>query len=128
MRCIELALENPPERGERTKIFNQMTEVHRIRDLANLVHEMSGTPIAFVPNPRQEASENELEVDNKQFMDLGLKPVTLKVGMLSELVEVAKKYKHRIDMKRIPAQSAWTKEIGRNITSIIDIDNRRRTA
>ena len=128
VRCIELALENPPNRGDRTKIFNQMTEVHRIRDLASLVHEMSGTPIAFVRNPRQEASENELEVENKQFLDLGLKPITLKVGMLSELVEVAKKYKHRIDMKRIPAQSAWTKEIGQNITSIIDIDNRRRSA
>ena len=34
VRCIELALANPPKRGERVKIFNQMTETHRVRDLA----------------------------------------------------------------------------------------------
>ncbi|MCY4099264.1 MAG: NAD-dependent epimerase/dehydratase family protein [Rhodospirillales bacterium] len=37
VRCIAIALANPPRRGERTKIFNQMTEVHRVRDLAKLV-------------------------------------------------------------------------------------------
>ena len=36
VRCIELALSDAPKRGERVKIFNQMTETHRIRDLAEL--------------------------------------------------------------------------------------------
>lgn len=128
VRCIELALRNPPNRGDRTKIFNQMTEVHRIRDLAQLVHEMSGVEISYVTNPRKEADENELDVNNQQFLDLGLKPITLKVGMLTELVDVARRYMHRIDLKRIPAQSAWTREIGRNITSIVDISDARRLA
>ena len=34
VRCIQLAVEHPPERGERVRIFNQMTEVHRVIDLA----------------------------------------------------------------------------------------------
>ena len=31
VRCIQLAIENPPERGERVRVFNQMTECHRVR-------------------------------------------------------------------------------------------------
>ncbi len=34
VRCIQLAVENPPEHGERTRIMNQMTETHRVRELA----------------------------------------------------------------------------------------------
>src|SRR5208282_6187067 len=34
VRCIELAILNPPVSGERVNILNQMTEVHRVRDLA----------------------------------------------------------------------------------------------
>ena len=126
VRCIELALQNPPKRGERTKIFNQMTEVHRVRDLAKLVHEMSGVPISYLTNPRKEADENELSVDNQQFLDLGLEPITLKVGMLSELVDVARKYKHRIDMKRIQPSSAWTKEIDQSMSNVVDFNLNRR--
>ena len=37
VRCIQLAIENPPERGERVRVLNQMTESHRVRDLAKLV-------------------------------------------------------------------------------------------
>ena len=68
VRCIEIALNNPPERGERTKIFNQMTEVHRVRDLAKLVSELTGADIVNLPNPRKEAAENELSVKNDQFV------------------------------------------------------------
>jgi len=34
VRCIQIALENPPQRGEKVKVFNQVTEVYRVRDLA----------------------------------------------------------------------------------------------
>lgn len=34
VKCVQLALENPPEKGERVKIFNQMTESHQVGELA----------------------------------------------------------------------------------------------
>jgi len=40
VRCIQLAVENPPTPGERVRVFNQMTESHRINDLAKLVSRM----------------------------------------------------------------------------------------
>ena len=111
VRCIELALKSPPTKGDRVKIFNQMTETHRVRDLAELVAKITGARIAWLPNPRKEAAENDLVVRNEQFLELGLNPTTLAEGLLEEVIEVAKKYAYRVDRSRIPAVSAWTKDI-----------------
>jgi UDP-sulfoquinovose synthase len=55
VRCVELALNNPPQRGDRVSILNQMTETHRVRDLADLVARQTGAEVAHIENPRQEA-------------------------------------------------------------------------
>ena len=115
VRCVDLALADAPASGERVKIFNQMTETHRVRDLAALVARMTGAKVMNLPNPRKEADENELIVKNDQFLALGLNPITLEDGLLSEVVEVAKRYAHRIDRSRVPAVSAWTKEIAAKV-------------
>lgn len=111
VRCIELALRNPPKSGAKVKIFNQMTETHRVRDLAELVARLTGSKVAYLPNPRKEAPENDLVVKNDQFLELGLKPITLADGLLSEVVDVARKFSYRVDRSRIPAVSAWTRDI-----------------
>ncbi len=117
VRCIELALKNPPERGARTQIFNQMTETYRLRDLAHMIQDMTGAEIAWLPNPRNEPAENELAVKNEHLLDLGLQPTTLKEGLLEELVDVAKKYAYRIDRSRIVSTAAWSKERAERLAS-----------
>ncbi|PMC63610.1 NAD-dependent dehydratase [Corynebacterium tuscaniense] len=109
VKCIQLALEHPPANGDRVKIFNQMTETHRVRDLAELVATISGTDFALVPNPRKEADENELFVTNDTFLSLGLHPTKLAEGLLQEVEDVAKRYAHRVDRTKIPARSLWTR-------------------
>ena len=108
VRCIALAVENPPARGDRVKILNQITECHRVRDLARIVADVTGAKIAFVDNPRKEASENDLRVSNETFIDLGLEPITLAKGLLSETIEIAERYAHRHDPAMIPCVSTWT--------------------
>jgi len=107
VRCVELALQNPPARGDRVKILNQMTESRRVRDLAALVAQLTGAEVRHVANPRQEADENELVVANDQFRDLGLNPITLAEGLMDDVVAVARTYADRADMARIPCVSAW---------------------
>ena len=110
VRCVQLALENPPSAGEKVKIFNQMTESHQVGELAKKVAALTGAELNFLPNPRKEAIENDLIVDNRCFIELGLQPTTLDDGLLREVVDVARRWADRCDRSRIPCVSAWTSQ------------------
>jgi len=110
VKCIEIALSNPPKNNEKVKIFNQMTETHSIKDLAKKIDQISGVGIDFIKNPRKEDDENELHVENKCFLDLGLDPITLSDGLLFEIQDIAKKYSDNCDPSKIHCVSYWTEE------------------
>ena len=78
--CIKLALENPPTIGERVKIFNQTTECHNIKALADKVSSMTGAKVRYYSNPRNEDHENDLRFCNDNFLKLGLNPITLDIS------------------------------------------------
>jgi UDP-sulfoquinovose synthase len=109
VRCIELAITNPPVAGDRPRVLNQITETHRVVELAKMVGDTMGVDIAYLPNPRQEAEENELRVRNDQFLALGLEPTTLSDGLLEECTDIAAKYRDRVDPSKIIARSVWRK-------------------
>jgi UDP-sulfoquinovose synthase len=107
VRCVQIALENPPERGEKPKVYNQVTEVHRVRELAELISKLTGVDVAYLPNPRREAVENELNVSREKFLSLGLNPTKLSEGLLEEARDIALRYKDRADTTKIIARSTW---------------------
>lgn len=107
VRCIELAVLNPPLRGEELKIINQVTETHRVRDLADMLSRLTGVGISYLPNPRNEAQENDLDVDNRSFINMGLNPITLEERLLEEVIETAKKYADRCNTSNIVSTALW---------------------
>jgi UDP-sulfoquinovose synthase len=107
VRCIEIAINNPPQAGTQPMVLNQVTETHRLLDLAKMIGDMTGSEIAYLPNPRREAEENELIVRNDQFLALGLQPTTLSEGLMEEITNIASKYKDRVDPTKIIARSVW---------------------
>lgn len=108
VKCIKLAIENPPRKGERVKIFNQATETYSVRDLAALVSRMTGCEVRSYADPRKEDAENELQVENKKFLALGLSPTTLSEGLLEEVRDIVRKYQHRCNREKIICTSLWT--------------------
>ena len=111
VECVRIAIESPPQKTDLVNIFNQATETFRVRDLAELVGEISGAEIRYYTNPRNEDPVNELQVRNKKFLDLGLCPITLQKGLLDEVREIANKYKDRCDKRLILPNSFWRKDI-----------------
>jgi UDP-sulfoquinovose synthase len=111
-RCVELAVNNPPESGAPVEIFNQIAQTKRVRDIANILVDQCGATIQNIENPRNEASENELEVSNEKFCNLGLDPIKLESaeGLFAEVRDVASKYADRCIKEKVLPTSYWNKK------------------
>ncbi len=110
VRCIELAVANRPPKGSRVRILNQITQVHKVRGLAEMISAMvDGARISYVDNPRKniEDPENEFFVAKECFPAMGLEPILLEKGLIDEVHDIVKKYGHRCDLSMIPPPQ-WT--------------------
>jgi UDP-sulfoquinovose synthase len=102
VRCIEIAIANPPDAGSRLRIFNQVAESLRLVDLANLIAQRRpGTEVAFLDNPRQEPPHNEFDVANDALVSLGFAPTRLADHLLVEMTEVVERYARRCDATKL---------------------------
>jgi UDP-sulfoquinovose synthase len=111
IRCIEIALANPAEKGE-FRVFNQFTEQFDIMELAAMVEHVGKeiglkVEICHIENPRVEKEEHYYNAKNTRLHDLGLKPHLLSESLLDSLVHFAIRYKDRVDKSQILPQVTW---------------------
>ena len=107
VRCIEIACLNPAARGE-CRVFNQFTEQFSVLEIAQMVqtaakkagHEVE---VDHLPDPRVEAEEHYYNAKHSKLIDLGLEPHFLSDSLLDSLMNIALKYRDRIDTSLIPA-------------------------
>jgi UDP-sulfoquinovose synthase len=108
MDCVELAIQNPPTQGDRVKIFNQVTETHSLQSLAELIQTtFPNVEKTTIQNPRNELQANQLRVQNKQFLDLGLHPIFVTKEELKTLYEFIVAHKSTINEQNILPLSFW---------------------
>jgi UDP-sulfoquinovose synthase len=105
VRCIEIALAEPPLPGERMKVLNQIAETQRVIDLARLVSRLTGAEPVFVDNPRSEPAVNEFDVSNAALAAMGFTPRILTERLLSEITDVVRRYASRCDRSQMLPQA-----------------------
>ena len=110
VRCVALALANPPARADRVRVTNQLAETQSVRAVAEMVAGITGVQIANVDNPRKEAESNTLRASNRTFRALGLEPILLQDALLNETLEIVERYKDRFHPEVVPARSLWTRD------------------
>ena len=111
VRCIELACLSPAAPGE-CRVFNQFTEQFSVLDLALMVQEAARelkmpVEIEHIPGPRVELEQHYYNARHSKLIDLGLKPHYLSESLLDSLMNIAIKYRDRIDSTTFLPQVRW---------------------
>jgi UDP-sulfoquinovose synthase len=101
VRCVELACLTPAQPGE-FRVFNQFTEQFSVLQLAELVraaarHMGMDARIEHLPDPRVEKDEHYYNARHSKLLDLGLEPHLLSESLLDSLMNIAVRYRDRID-------------------------------
>ncbi|HWW66911.1 MAG TPA: NAD-dependent epimerase/dehydratase family protein [Solirubrobacterales bacterium] len=111
LRCVELAVENPAERGE-FRVFNQFTEQFSVGQLAELVkaageHLGYSVEIQHVENPRVELEEHYYNAVHTKLIDLGLEPTLLGEELVESMIHTIERHKEHVIAGSIDPHTRW---------------------
>jgi UDP-sulfoquinovose synthase len=108
VRCIEIACENPAERGE-FRVFNQFTERFSVRDLAKLVAELypGEVTVRYLDNPRVEMEEHYYNAANSGLITLGLQPHLLSEALVTGMFDIVKRHADQIRPELLYPRARW---------------------
>jgi UDP-sulfoquinovose synthase len=106
-RCVQLAIENPESSNERVRVFNQVSEVRSVKELAEIISTQFGGEIERVANPRKELAENDLEVSNIGLRSLGFQPITLNDSLLEDVRFISETQKLKFNRELVLNSPSW---------------------
>ncbi|HXZ32542.1 MAG TPA: NAD-dependent epimerase/dehydratase family protein [Terriglobales bacterium] len=111
VRCVEIACLNPANKGE-FRVFNQFTEQFSVLDLAHMV-QTAGKKLGLrvevnhIPDPRVEAEEHYYNARHSKLIELGLSPHLLSDSLLDSLMNIAMRYRDRVDTAMMMPKVNW---------------------
>jgi UDP-sulfoquinovose synthase len=113
VRCVELACLHPAEAGE-CRVFNQFTEQFSVLEIAELVKSAGNklgldVEIDWIQDTRVESEQHYYNAKHSRLLDLGLKPHYLSDSLLDSLMNIALRYRDRIDVSMFLPQVDWRK-------------------
>jgi UDP-sulfoquinovose synthase len=110
VRCLQLACENPTERGE-FRVFNQMTQSLSVAQMAETIAKVSpgAVQIEHLDNPRVELENHHYNVVHSGLVELGLEPHLLSDTLIESLLEITKRYAHRVRPEAMVPTVQWRK-------------------
>ena len=110
VRCIQLACENPADRGE-FRVFNQITEFMSLQEIAGTIAGASpdDVTIEHIENPRVELENHHYNVVHSGLIELGLEPHLLSDTLIESLFEITKRYAHRVRPEAMIPTVQWRK-------------------
>lgn len=106
-RCVQLAIENPPTETSKVRIFNQVSEVRSVKELAEIIGKSYGSDIDYSENPRKELAENDLSVSNAGLVSLGFVPTLLSEELIDEIRFIANEYKLTLKKENVMTSPKW---------------------
>ncbi len=117
LACVELALENPAERGE-FRVFNQFTESFTVEEMAQMVaSEMPDVVIEHTDDPRVEKEEHYYRAAHTKLLDLGLKPHLLTSTVIQSILNLVEKYRRNVDQAAILPTVEWSRTASTLVTA-----------
>jgi UDP-sulfoquinovose synthase len=108
VRCVQLACENPADRGE-FRVFNQMTQSMSITSMAETVAKVSPERVSVehLANPRVEEEGHHYNVVHSGMVELGLEPHLLSETLIESLFEITKRYAFRVRPEAMTPTIDW---------------------
>jgi UDP-sulfoquinovose synthase len=118
LACVELALDHPAEPGE-FRVFNQFTESWSVLQMAEMVQAEFGPQAAIehTPDPRVEKEEHYYRAAHTKLLDLGLMPHLLDSKVIRSMLDVAEKFKGRVNPAAILPTVEWRATASDLVTS-----------
>jgi UDP-sulfoquinovose synthase len=106
-KCVKLAAENADFDNNKVRIFNQVSEVRSVIELAKIIESKYGAKIDYIDNPRKELAKNDLEVRNQGLKSLGFEPITLSEELINDVEKVAHSMKENFSVNNVNNSPKW---------------------
>ena len=111
IQCVDLAVNNPAERGE-FRVFNQFTEQFSVAELAAEVQKAAAAigidvEIESYENPRVEMEHHYYNAAHQKLLDLGLQPHLLGDELVQSVLKTIERYRDRVIPEVIEPKVLW---------------------